>query len=280
MSKSMTPPGAEAPMTRDALETLENVPGLFVRQDMQLLEELVSCLERKNKYKICAAVPSLQGKNPTDLEFKTLPAVLHAREDSSFCCRFFCASRREFKMGFFPGSIGPSPHWPQNEQPMLAIHRPFKCSILLCCCLLNPQELTVTDVKGDEVGKVVEDFRCVDAWFKCTWWAKAYDSLGTHKYSFKVPFCGGNCLAPSCFNESFKIEITSAEDEQTILSLLKNIWPGCNFRGLFSANADNYVLEFPQGASAQDKALLLGGLFLVDFQHFERTSEDKNENQS
>lgn len=280
MSKDMKPPAAETPMTRDALATLENLPGLLVRQDMQLLEEIFSRLERKNKYKICAAVPNLEGRNPTDLEFKALPAALHAREESSFCCRVCCANRREFTMGFFPGNIPQVPHWPESQQPMLTLKRPFKCSIFLCCCLLNPQELSVLDVNGDEIGKVVEDFRCIDAFCKCTWWAKAYDSIGTHKYSFKVPFCGGNFCAPTCFNETFKISITSAEDERKILSLLKNIWPGCNFRGLFSGNADNYSLEFPAGASPQEKALMLGGLFLIDFQMFEKSNNDKNHRSS
>lgn len=272
---SMSPPGAEPPMTRDALLTLQDLPGILVRQDLQLLEEFVSCFERQNKYKLCAAVPSDNGGNPTDLEFKALPAVLHAREKSSFFCRFCCANRREFTMGLFPGNTPRDPHWPEGVPPMLTIHRPFKCTILLCCCcMLWPQELSVSGARGEAIGKVVNDFRCLDAFCKCTWWAKAFDANGTHRYSFEAPLCGENCFAPSCCNETFTVSIRSGENENNVLSYLKNVWPGCNFRGLCSANADNYVLDFPQGASPHEKALILGGLFLIDFELFERTNND------
>lgn len=275
-SKAMLVP-AQAEMSREGTAPLENVPGVLVRQKMQLLEELLPVFEKRNKYKISAIPPNLGAKNPSDAEFNALPSYLEAREQSSCCCRFMCANMREFKMGFFPGGTPTAPHWPETEPPLLTIDRPFKCSILCCCCMFWPQELSISSAEGRHLGKIVDDFRCCDAYFKCTRWAKGYGPDGQHKYSFKAPFCSdGNCCAPSCFNEAYSISIRDAKNENNILSRIKNVWPGWSFRGLCAQNVDNYVVPFPEGSTGEDKALVMAGLFYHDFMFFERSANDDN----
>ena len=61
------------------------------------------------------------------------------------------------------------------------------------------------------------------------------------------------------------------------VGVFENQWPGCNLRGLCLAQsmADNYVVKFPEGAPPEDKAALLGALFLVNFCFFEKRAGQK-----
>lgn len=275
-SAAMLPP-QQPQMSREGFAALGNVPGVLVRQKMHLLEEFFSIFERRNSYKISAIPPNLGRDNPTDIEFQALPSYLEAREQSHWLCRFCCANKRSFTIGFFPGGTPEKPQYPISQAPMMSIHRPFKCSILCCCCMLWPQELSVMSAERKHLGKVVYDFRCFEVCFKCNLWAKGFGPDGQHKYSFKAPLClDGNCFAPSCCNDTYKVSIRDANNERNILSYIKNVWPGWNFRGLCSANADNYVVDFPEGTSGEDKALVMAGLFYHDFILFERPagSED------
>jgi hypothetical protein len=54
------------------------------------------------------------------------------------------------------------------------------------------------------------------------------------------------------------------QDMKTDVGSIKNVWPGCNARGLCcGASIDNYVVNLPPDATADQKALLLTALFLV-----------------
>lgn len=46
----------------------------------------------------------------------------------------------------------------------------------------------------------------------------------------------------------------------------------------FFTDADNFTVDFPQNASGQQRMLLLGALFLIDFLYFEKTSNDSHNN--
>jgi len=54
---------------------------------------------------------------------------------------------------------------------------------------------------------------------------------------------------------------------------IKKKWSGL-LKELFT-DADNFGVSFPSGASAKEKALILGATFLIDFLYFE-SSDDKN----
>lgn len=50
---------------------------------------------------------------------------------------------------------------------------------------------------------------------------------------------------------------------------IKNVYPGCNFRGCFS-RADNLQVAFPSTAPPEQRAALLGAAFFIDFLFFEK----------
>jgi hypothetical protein len=58
---------------------------------------------------------------------------------------------------------------------------------------------------------------------------------------------------------------------------VQNVWPGCNWRGvcMLNSGADNFVVRFPEGAGAQEKALLVAGVFLHNFVYWESRNNQK-----
>ena len=62
----------------------------------------------------------------------------------------------------------------------------------------------------------------------------------------------------------------SADGTHTGASI-KNVFPGCNFRGMCS-RADNLQVAFPTTASPESRAILLGAAFMLDYLFFEQDS--------
>eukprot|EP00210_Caulerpa_lentillifera_P001396 g1343.t1 len=268
-------PPMEQEMHRDALDAFDEVEGLMVYQHLQWLEEIVSCWEVRNRYKISALPKGNEYRDFENHEFENMPTMFEAREDSSICCRLCCANNREFKLGLFPPDVPRNPRWPDTPS-LLTIDRPFRCSICCFCCMLNPQEVQVTSGAGQDLGKVICDWRFIDCCFKCTCWAKSFDSVGNHVHSFRTSCCGENCCAPTCCNKVFTIYVLDKETEKKPLGVFRNIFPGWNWRGLCSQSASNLVVVFPKEATKEEKGLLLGSLFLHDFMLFEKTNDNNN----
>lgn len=118
------PPMAQE-MSRNALDAFEQVDGLMVYQKLQWLEEICTCCEVRNGYKISALPPGTENQVFENYEFESMPSMFEARENSSLCCRLCCANHREFKLGLFPPDVPRDPHWP-NTPFALMIERPFK----------------------------------------------------------------------------------------------------------------------------------------------------------
>ena len=96
-----------------------------------------------------------------------------------------------------------------------------------------------------------------------------------------VPRCCGDgcrnpCPGPTCFNPIFEMPVLDTATGAEV-GMFENQWPGCNLRGLCLAQsmADNYVVKFPEGAPPEDKAALVGALFLVNFVFFEKRAGQK-----
>jgi len=264
----------------------------MVRQNLFLSEILFNFCERRNRYTITAWDETM-ARVPTDEEFQSLPKIFETREDSTCFCRYCCKNYREMKLGIFPPFIRNegqgtfnlrAPGYPEDgTRPLMELVRPFRCTILCCCCVLNPQEMSVMSSAGTELGQTMQDWRCFQACFCCTQYDKTFGPNHELKYvSAWHPFCcapgdatGGfnNCCAPTCFNPVFTIPVFDPSETQ-IVALIENVWPGCNFRGLCGQGFSNWVLKFPTNATGEEKALLLSNLFLQEFQHFERNSQE------
>merc|ERR1711998_54627 len=268
--------------------TLENVPGVMVRQQLFLSEILLNFCERRNRYTVSAWNPQMSTA-PTDDEFLALPKLFETREDSTCLCRYCCKNFREMKLGIFPpfirnegdGTYFHAPGYPEDgTRPLMELERPFKCPILCCFppWILCPQEMHVKTADGSYLGHTKQDWRCWQACCCCSQYDKVMDGQNQLKYvSAWHPLCcvpGGfnNCCAPTCFNRVHTLPIFDTSETQ-VVAKLENVWPGCNCRGICGQGFSNWVLKFPEGAYGKDKDLLLSTLFLQEFQHFERNAD-------
>jgi len=278
-------------------QTLGASPGLVLRERLYLSQICCAACEKKTSYTVGALPAHNAGLEKQWLNDETMVAMLtpgafEVREESGCCCRYCLHQSRELKLGYFAPRVGGGQPgggvwegglagfgWPEGEIPALWLERPFKCTLCCCCCLLNPQEMSLYD--GQEVlGKALMEWDCC----MVCWPYRRYgvlDAAGAKEYDVHVPLaCADgcrNCCAPTCFNRVLTMPITAAGDAAQLGSL-ENHWPGCNCRGLCAAGManNNYVVKFPQAASAAQKARLLSALHLIDFNFFERRANQQN----
>eukprot|EP00873_Tetraselmis_striata_P040863 jgi/Tetstr1/461127/TSEL_006266.t1 len=262
-----------------AADFLAPVPAVMVRQKLQIFEQFCPACEKQNFYRVGVVGSEAVHDPPDGPAFNSMNPHFVAQEDSSCMCRFWCGNMREFDLRL---SQAAGPDTP--GAPLLSMRRPFRCTLCCCCCLVAPQELAVTTNDGMLLGKVEQDWSC----------GRCFELLcfpgGFSYYAVKGPggevqfyirhkmpsLCNGcvNCCAPTCLNRTFDIDILDA-DGSTVLSQMKNVFPGINCRCV--ADASNLVMEFPSKATPAQRAVLLGGLFLVEYIHFEKNSDSGND---
>jgi len=252
-------------------QMLDACPGILMQQKFDIQELFVPC-QKRNRYKITSD-GGWDSTNCNDWEqspYKKNPQIFKAKEEGDFCQRVCCFNRRGFQMFIRPSDKGDGQHAYQLD-------RPFRCSIFCCCMLFNPQELTVKDHNDKPIGRVVQDFRCVETALCCTYFWKVEDDAGATQYYYKDKlYCSTNMCAPSFCCGQHNIEILDAQEQPTD-GYLRNIFPGCNFKGMVGGAGmrDSYHLKFPTKANAQQKALLFGGLFLIEYMLFEASGNDE-----
>lgn len=249
-------------------QLMNDSQALLVRQKLDKLEIFCPALQKRNKYKIVALAnaddPDFNGQWD-DKKFKSLPHVMSAKEESDFLCRCCCMNNREFNMDITAEQPGADP-------VVFKFFRPFKCSIFCCCMLINPQEIQVNDGAGSPLGVVTQDFRCMPACCGKFYW-KVADASGADQYLIEDNrCCNANMFAPSCCCPVHHFDIYAGSEPGDPVGSIENIFPGCNLRAC--AQTDSYKLNFPSGATANQKALLLGGLMLLEYMLFEKSSED------
>lgn len=256
--------------TGPGAQIMQDVPALLIKQKMDKLEILCPALQKRNKYKIAALTdinhPEFD-KTWSKNAFKAAPELLKAKEESDCLCRVCFMNYREFTMDIEAEATG---------NVVYKIMRPFKCTMMCCCFMLNPQELTITDDQGSVIGRTVQDFQCVP--FLCgKQYFKVEDKGGDVQYNIERNMCcNDNCCNPACpcLCPVQHFSIMSADMTQEVGGL-DNIFPGCNFEGLCSPDTDNYKLTFPTDSSPDQKAMLLGATILIEYLLFEKGAEEK-----
>jgi len=190
-----------------------------------------------------------------------------AKEESGCCARICCQGSREFTLGIHLGSE-------TSGKKVLTYDRPWNCTWCPCCC---QQEIIATNSNNEKIGSVRQEWRCFSLCFGC---GKDYfhvlDKDGQINYVIKRDLCctSNMCGSPNCCCQEHHFSIMDPKEE-TELGSLDNIWPGCNCRGVCIPQLiDNYRLVFPQGATTNQKATLLAGLFLMDYIYFENGDQD------
>jgi len=249
-------------------QVMSNIDNLLVRQKLDVMAMCCPACQRRNHYKVKQAPSGFPDDSWDDEQFWSAPDLLVVQEESECCQRVCCGGYRAMKLHINT----------PNEIKVLEMDRPFKCTLFCCCTMLNRQELSIKSPNGTHMGKVEVDFKCSD--FYCgKQYINVMDKHGDTRYYIKDDVCcNKNCGAPSCCCPVRHMPIMNSNKEVITGAALTNVWPGCNCRGVAGgATNDNYKLDFPANASAEDKALLLGGLFLVEYVLFERRNKDDND---
>jgi len=258
--------------------TLGPLNGLLVRQKLDIWEAFVSFYAKENKYKVAAKPDKFSDRDAyaqlTDDVFKEALEANHVmtmKEKSDCCMRILCLNKREFNMQIKPGKATKGQNW--DEKNMLSFYRPFKCTVKGPCFICCAQEISAQNNQLQEIGRVQEVWKFPGSCCCKRFWHLT-DGQGAVKYVMvddlcsKCNFCAPTCLVPVRTFDLMDPEMT------TQVGQLTNIFPGCGSLKGCLGEADNYVIDFPVGATPEEKATVLAAAILIDYQLFEKSDND------
>jgi hypothetical protein len=221
-----------------------------------------------NKYQIKPLPPGFDpiGDVLDDDAYKSLPTYFMGLEDSELSARNCCGPNRGFTMHVKDAS----------GADVLRFKRPYKCTFPLgvpCCfTYCNAQEMDIYTMapggmEGPRLGSIRETGTC----FGCSYNLEVLDATGQIIYGLSA--YGGQC-GPNCCCREFEFKIETPDGTNTGASI-KNVFPGCNFRGMCS-RADNLQVAFPSTASPEQRAVLLAATIFLDYLFFEKRGDTKD----
>ncbi|KAK8809687.1 hypothetical protein WA158_000630 [Blastocystis sp. Blastoise] len=229
----------------DAFTTLNNLPGLLVKQKPHYLER-ITCYEQENEYLIYP----LNDKEEIN-DFST--PVFKACEHSECFQRQVCGNMRGFELEIQT----------VQEQVILYMKRPFKCQITPCCNLPEMSAFFPNNLQVP-VGTVNSEFTLCSHDFNIN------DHNGFPLFTVHGGSCqpGELCSLPCgpCKVVSFEVQSLRTNHVGTI----RKVYQSCT-RELLT-DSDNYTIIFPPESTLNEKILLLTSTFLIDMLYF----EDKN----
>jgi len=177
-----------------------------------------------------------------------------ALEESSFCMRLCCGPIRSWTINVT-----------KDGNPFSEHIRPIRCmpAGLKCCCY---QEMTTT-AGGEVIGSFKEKFFC----FVPSYAIKG--PTGEDEFNIHMPTCcGGVCVDPcaegccNCKIPFYLYKPDKDEPGQHVGKIIK-VWGGLA-KELF-ADADTFMVEYPEGITNEAKANLLGATFMINQLYFE-----------
>ena len=186
--------------------------------------------------------------------------VLHAREYGSCTDRVCCPLTRGFVMDFADA----------HGAPYFTVVRPSAFEPCGCWPLFftRAQALSILDRKGELVARAIEPVKVCGA---C--WTRSFvtvDTMGEPVYTLKASECGSqagcNWCAPSCFNESYDVDVYAPDGG--LVGAATWVWPGCAC-GNGVTDRSNIVIRFPRGSTAEHRLALIGGVLLVEYTSME-----------
>lgn len=187
-----------------------------------------------------------------------------ALEESNFFVRLFCAPCHPFKISIVENS---------TSAELLSVDRPCNCPVAACKCCCY-QQATFTS-GGQPMGSIKEQcFYCVPRFL-------AYDAEEKELYKMHAPTCVGgmcvNCCAEGnpcgkgCCKASFRIfpadQADTNGDAPYVGQILKK--PKSLATEIFT-DANAFDVTFPDAATADEKALIIGSAMFFNANFFER----------
>jgi len=216
-------------------EYLNQMDSVFIQQKIELLEAFTGW-ETENKYKI---------KNSAG------QTIFYAIEKSDCCNRCCLGNLREFDIRItnFSG------------KELIGLQRHVSGQGIFCWCCL--QSINVAFPTGNAIGSVEE------IWSFCNTILAVKDNSGQKIYVIKGPdACTLKFCPPTFCCNDIVFEISNATEGECVGTIIKK-WSGFS-REVFT-DADNFQIIFPSNATVENKAILIGATFLIDFMYFEDT---------
>ncbi|EAR94049.1 scramblase family protein (macronuclear) [Tetrahymena thermophila SB210] len=197
-------------------------------------------------------------------------AIFYIAEYSNKCCRRYCfGDCRQFKLLVSDTSVKE-----KNEifekNVFIEFNRPYRCTF---CCFKRPEmsvNVKINDI-NIYIGKIVMPFK----FFYSPMTIEAYDANNKLKYSIKdscckcIIMCGGCSCKKTCQEDYFKLY----DKNQKELIPIKVKAYDCNDSCQYSIY--DKIAEFPQGASTQDKILLIAAIIMHDLTFLENAPEKR-----
>jgi hypothetical protein len=221
------------------LEYLTQVDQILVHQVVEIFE-MITPFETANRY----AIKNSMGQQ-----------MYFAFEEGNACLRQCCGPRRSFTMHVVDN---------QNAEVM-RVEREFKpCGggaggSCYACCDLTQEVITVEAPPGNLIGSMRQG---------CSWAPPKYTVLNENEeevLKIEGPVC---MMCPMLCDIDF--DVVSVDGEQKVGLIQKQ------FSGIIKemyTTADNFGVTFPKDLDAKVKAILLGGVFLIDFMYFEQKQQ-------
>eukprot|EP00105_Crassostrea_gigas_P028170 XP_011449737.1 PREDICTED: phospholipid scramblase 1 [Crassostrea gigas] len=208
-------------------------------KDLESLEEITvhqhleagdMCFQRPSRY-------SVYGKEDD--------SILYAQEVSECYARQCLGAMRAFVLKFSN----------QEGQDLIRLRRPLRCPCGVCwwwCCCV--QELSIESPPGQEIGVIMEERCCCPVY-------KIIDE--NESVVFRIGF--SCCLCKLC--SDVVIPIYDGRGEQLLAEIKKS---SAGDWGDYCGSRNDFIISYLQPLRVQDKILLLGASFLIDFNFFEK----------
>jgi hypothetical protein len=193
--------------------------------------------------------------------------IAHSLDDASCCCRFFCPLISPFVTVVKEVN---------TEAELLTVKRPCACAPGACkCCCYQTASFSSG---GVPLGSIKENcYYCVPQY-------KIRDDQGKDVYTVHPPTCCGGCCVnccaegnpctrKGCCKASFRMyapgQSNTNGDAPYVGQILKK--PKSAMVEIFT-DADAFEVAFPNDASVEQKALLVGTAIFLNANHFEENA--------
>ncbi|XP_072036851.1 phospholipid scramblase 1-like [Amphiura filiformis] len=242
----MSKPAGGSPSCPPGLEYLTQLDQLIVHQQLELME-VITGFDFKNRYQI---------KNSLGQQ------VYFAYEESTFCCRCWCQSHREFSMTVTDNT----------GLEVIRMHRPWKyCSSAGSCCCADAadccsDEITVESPPGQVIAKIRH---AGSKWLPHLEVKDATDQVVFHIWG---PSC---CLCQTvCCTEDLDFKIYTKDGETEVGNIAKQ-WAGA-VRECFT-KVSHFGIQFPIDLDVKMKAALIGATMLIEYLYIESQHDGENQ---
>ena len=230
----------------DPLTELANSSGAVIRQAPEYLEAYTGC-EMQNRYHVF-----LQTINGLKYAFK-------CNERSGACARCCCSPEcRSLELIIRHIISIDSYNGPENlSKIFVRVDKP--CEMGCCCCCRPHMDVHLADT-NTILGKIREPCTC------CDYDTEIYDARGNLRYEINGDCCqAGFCCGPS-IEKLATIRFNILQNGHYVGDMRKL---SSSF-GEFFTKADSYQINFPAGATPEEKMLFIVAGLMIDYQFFEK----------